>query len=57
MVILPKNDGSLRFFVDYQNLNAVTVRGSAPFLVVDEHDDSLGEVRIFSAWNSQSGYW
>ena len=53
----PKKDGTLRFCVDYRRLNAITVRDSHPILRMDECIDSLGDARIVSTLNANSGYW
>lgn len=43
----PKQDGSLRFFVAYRKINAVTVGNSCPLPSIDEHIDLLGDGQIF----------
>lgn len=57
VVFAPKKDGSLRFCVDYRRLNAVTVRDSYPIPRMDECIDSLGDERVFSTLDCNSGYW
>ena len=57
IVLAPKKDGSLRFFIDYRRLNELTVRDSYPIPRMDECIDSLGEARIFSTLDANSGYW
>lgn len=57
IVFEPKKDGSLKFCVDYCKLNAVTVKNSYPLSRTEEYNDSLGEAKIFSTLESNSGYW
>ena len=57
VVFAPKKDGTLRFCVDYRRLNAVTLRDSYPIPRMDECIDSLGDAKIFSTLDCNSGYW
>ena len=57
IVFVPKADGTLRFCVDYRRLNAMTVRDSYPIPRMDECIDSLGDARVFSTLDANSGYW
>lgn len=57
IVFAPKKDGSLRFYVDYRRLNAVTIRDSYPIQRIDECIDSLGSAEIFSTLDCNWGYW
>ncbi|XP_020298143.1 uncharacterized protein LOC109862482 [Pseudomyrmex gracilis] len=56
-VMVKKKDGSLRFCVDYCNLNAVTVKDSYPLLRVDDLLGQLSDNTWFSTLNMKSGYW
>jgi len=47
VVLMPKKDGTLRFFVDYRLLNAVFKRDSYQLPRMDECIDSLGEAKVF----------
>jgi Reverse transcriptase (RNA-dependent DNA polymerase) len=57
IVLVPKQDGSLRFFVDYRKLNATTIPDTYPFSRVDECIDSLGDAAVFNTLDCNSGYW
>jgi hypothetical protein len=57
IVLIPKPDGSLRFCVDYRKLNAITVRDQYALPRLDDCIDSLGEARVFSTLDANSGYW
>ena len=47
VVIVPKQDGSYRFCVDYRRLHAVTIRDVYPLPRMDDYIDSLGEASVF----------
>jgi hypothetical protein len=57
IVLVAKPDGSTRFCVDHRKLNAITVRDSYPLPRMDECIDSLGDAKIFSTLDCNSGYW
>lgn len=57
LVITAKQDRSLRFCVDYQNMNPATVKAAYPIPLIEEAIYSFGEVRIFSTLDINSGYW
>lgn len=57
VALVPKQDGSLRFCVDYRRLNSVTVKYSYPLPRMEECLDSLGEATVFTTLDCNSGYW
>ena len=57
VVIVPKQDRSLRFCVDYRRLNALTVRDTYPIPRMNECLDSLRESKVFTTLDCNSSYW
>jgi Reverse transcriptase (RNA-dependent DNA polymerase)/RNase H-like domain found in reverse transcriptase len=57
VVLVPKPDGSTRSCIYYRRLNPVKVRESHPLPRMDEFIDSLGDSRLFSMLDCNSGYW
>jgi Reverse transcriptase (RNA-dependent DNA polymerase) len=57
VVLITKNDGSIRFCVDYRKLNALIVKDSYPLPRMDECLDSLEYATICSTLDCNSGYW
>lgn len=51
-----KKDGKLRFYVDYEKLNAVTTCALYTLPHMDECLDSLRDTRVFSTLEANSGY-
>ena len=43
-----KKDGSLRMCINYQNLNAVTIKNKYPLLRIDDLLDQLRNAKFFS---------
>ena len=56
IVIVKKKDGSLRFCVDYRQLNEQTVKDSYPLPRIDDCLDCLGGANWFSTMDLRSGY-
>jgi len=57
VVLVPKKDGTLHFFVNYRLLNVVTKKDSYPLPRTDECTASLGEATIFSTLDCNIGHW
>ena len=57
VVLVKKNDGELRFCVDFRQLNSCTVKDSYPLPRIDTCMDALGGARYFSTLDLRSGYW
>ena len=57
VVLVKKGDGSLRFCIDYRQLNLLTVKDSFPLPRIDTCFDALGGARYFSTLDLRQGYW
>ena len=57
VVLVRKRDGTLRFCIDYRDLNSVTKADTFPLPRVDELLDQLGKSKYFSTLDLASGYW
>lgn len=52
-----EKDGSVRFYVDFRNLNALTVADSYPLPPVQQMLDELNDSTIFTSLDARSAYW
>jgi hypothetical protein len=57
VVLARKKDGSLRFCVDYRNLNQLTRMDAYPLPCINSCIDSLSGSRWFNTLDLASGYW
>ena len=57
VVLVKKSDGSLRFCIDYRQLNNLTVKNSYPLPRIDTCFDALGDAKFFSTLDLRQGYW
>lgn len=57
IVFSPRKGESLRFCVEYHNMNAVSVKGAYAVSWMDKCIDSLVEARIFSTLDGDTRYW
>jgi len=57
VVMVPKPDVSVRFFIDYRKLNLMTVKDANPIPRMDECIDSLGDASVFSTLDCNARYW
>ena len=57
VVMVCKKDGTLRFCMDYRELNKITKRDTFPLPCVDDLQEKLGNSRYFTTLDLASGYW
>ena len=57
VVIINKKDGSNRFCVDYQKLNAITIKDNYPIPLIEETLETLDGAIYFTSLDLASGYW
>ena len=57
VVLVRKKDGSLRFCIDFQELNSLTVKDSHPLPHICETLESLTGAAHYSTFDMNSGFW
>ena len=57
IVLVTKQDGTKRFWVDYRKLNDVTAKDSYPLPRIDDSLEQLAGAQWFSCLDLNSGYW
>lgn len=57
IVLVKKKDGSLRFCINYRDLNSVTKSDKFPLPRIDDLLDQLGQSQSFSTLDLTAGYW
>jgi len=54
--LVPKPDGSLRFCLDYRNLNKLTILNKYPVPHMDELRDQVAQAKVFTKLDLKDGY-
>ena len=57
VTLVPGKDGLQRFCITFHNSNAVTIFDSFPFLHINDLLQKVGQAKIFSKMDRQSGFY
>ena len=56
MLFVKKKDGTMRFCIDYRQLNKVTIKNKYPLPRIDDLFDQLQRASVFSKFDLRSRY-
>jgi DNA-directed RNA polymerase specialized sigma54-like protein len=56
ILFVRKKDGSMRLYVNYQNLNKITIKNQYPLLNISKLQDQLSGAKFFTALNLRRAY-
>ena len=56
VLFVKKKDGTLRIFIDYKQLNKVTIKNKYPLPRINDLFDQVGGAKIFSKLDLRSSY-
>jgi hypothetical protein len=56
-LFVPKKDSSLRLYMDYRGLNAITKKNRHPLLLISEMLNRLERTIVFSALDLKDAYY
>ncbi len=57
ITLVPKKDGTPRFYVDFRKINARTRKNSYPLPNIQEIFDLVSDAKYFTTLDFRSGYW
>ena len=56
-ILVPKEDGSLRFCTDYRKINNITIKDSYPLPLIDDLIDFVGQAKFVTKIDLLKGYY